>query len=220
MPFDGPAPEGRIKVAFTKKPFEFALDPAVETALDTARDALVDAGYEVVEVDPPLVHEAATEGARCLFGEVKALMEADIRKYGSSTINAIFDEYFKHFVPYEGKELLLGMAKRSHFVRQWLLFLDRYPLVLTPLLLSPTYEWDADTRGAEGVSNVLGAGIYVLSMNFLGLPAGNVPASYNDGLPVGVQVIGRRFREDMILDACEAIEQRVGVMAEKLFARG
>ena len=57
-------------------------------------------------------------------------------------------------------------------------------------------------------------------MNFLGLPAGIVPADYNDGLPVGVQIVGRRFREDLILDACEAVEQRVGVMAERLFERG
>jgi amidase len=56
-------------------------------------------------------------------------------------------------------------------------------------------------------------------MNYMGLPAGNVPASYNDGLPVGVQLVGRRFREDLILDACEAIETRVGVMAQRLFAR-
>lgn len=56
-------------------------------------------------------------------------------------------------------------------------------------------------------------------MNFLGLPAGNIAANENDGLPVGVQIVGQRFREDMILDACEAIEIRVGTMAERLFAR-
>ncbi|RMF36647.1 MAG: amidase, partial [Alphaproteobacteria bacterium] len=74
--------------------------------------------------------------------------------------------------------------------------------------------------GVAGAEAVLGKGIYSISMNYLGLPAGNVPASYNDGLPIGVQIVGRRFREDMILDACEAIEARVGVMAERLFARG
>jgi amidase len=56
-------------------------------------------------------------------------------------------------------------------------------------------------------------------MNFLGLPAGSIAANYNNGLPVSIQVIGQRFREEMILDACEAIEQRVGVMAHRLFAR-
>ena len=50
--------------------------------------------------------------------------------------------------------------------------------------------------------------------------AGNVAASYNEGLPVGAQIVGWRFREDMILDAGEAIESRVGVMANRLFERG
>ena len=41
----------------------------------------------------------------------------------------------------------------------------------------------------------------------------------SDGMLVAVQVAGKRFREDLILDALEAVETRVGVMAEKLFAR-
>ena len=55
-------------------------------------------------------------------------------------------------------------------------------------------------------------------MNFLGLPAGIIPVNHNDGLPIGVQLVGRRFREDLILDAAEANETRVGVMAKRLWA--
>ncbi len=206
MPFDGPAAERPVKVAFTRNTFEFALHPAVEAALNRARDALSDAGYDVVETEPPLLREAAADGIRCLFGELKTFMLPDIRKHGSALINRLFDEYFALFPPYEGEELLLGMAQRAHYIRQWNLFLERYPLVLTPFLPAPTYRWDRDTEGFEGIMESLGAGIYVVSMNYLGLPAGNVPASFNDGLPIGVQIAGRRFREDMILDACEAIE--------------
>ncbi len=219
MPFKGEAFDGTIKVAFTKNTFEFDLHPAVERALEAARDALSNAGYDVVETEPPLLREAAEDAARCLFGEVKALMGADIKKHGSVTLNRIFEEYFDYFKPYEGIDLLKGFAKRSHYIRQWLLFLEDYPLVLTPFLPAPTYAWDRDAQGPEGVKEVLGAGIYSYSMNYLGLPAGNIPASFNDGLPVGVQIVGRRFREDMILDACEAVEQRVGVMAERLFEK-
>jgi len=220
MPFDGPAVEGPVKVAFTRNTFDFDLHPAVEQALETARAALSDAGYEVTEVEPPLVREIGIEGARCLFGEVRALMEADVRNYGSGTINRLFDEYFAYYEPYEGADFLKGLARRSHYVRQWTLFLEEYPLVLTPFLPAPTYSWNRDTEGRDGVRDTLGAGYYVMAMNFLGLPAGNIAANYNDGLPVGVQIVGRRFREDMILDACEAIESRVGIMAEKLFERG
>ncbi len=219
MPWQGPKHQGKVKVAFTKNTFEFDLDPAVSDALDTARDALADAGYQIVEQEPPLVPEAAREGSRCLFGEVRSLLEAEIRKHGSETINRIFDHYYAYFSPYEGDALLQGMARRAHYIRQWNLFLAEYPLVLTPFLPSPTYKWDRDTEGLDGVVEVLGAGMYSIAMNFMGLPAGNVSANYNDGLPVGVQIVGRRFREDMILEALEAVEQRVGVMAQHLFAR-
>jgi amidase len=219
MPFDGPAVDGPIKVAFTKNAFEYDLHPAVQSALEVARDALAEAGYVVVEIEPPLVREIAIEGARCVFGELKVLMSGDFRKYGSVTINKILDNYFDLFPPYQGDDLLRALAKRSYYVRQWLLFLEEYPLVLTPFLLAPTYEWNRDAKGVEGLKEVMGSAFYSYSMNFLGLPAGNIPANYNDGLPVGVQIVGRRFREDMILDACEVVEKHVGVMAEKLFER-
>ena len=64
---------------------------------------------------------------------------------------------------------------------------------------------------------MLGAALYSYSMNFMGLPAAVVPADENGGQPVGVQIVGRRFREDMILDAAEAVERAVGVMAERLW---
>jgi amidase len=65
---------------------------------------------------------------------------------------------------------------------------------------------------------VLGESFYARAFNFLGLPAGCVPANFNDGLPVGVQIVGRHMREDLILDACEAIENSTGIMAHKLWA--
>ena len=219
MPFEGPRVDGPIKVGFTKEMLDFSLDPAVNAALDDARAMLTEAGYQVEEIEPPLLRELARDGMGCLFGEVQALMADDVRKYGSTTINSIFDNYFEAFTPYEGKELLLAMGRRSRYVRAWTLKLQEYPLILTPFLPMPTYAWDRDEQGLEGAKELLAKGIYSYTMNFMGLPAGNIAPSYNDGLPVGVQIVGQRFREDLILDACEAIEQRAGVMADRLFAR-
>ena len=73
-------------------------------------------------------------------------------------------------------------------------------------------------QAEEGVREVLGSAIYSYSMNYLGLPAGNIPAGFHDGLPIGVQLIGQRWREDWILDACEVIEAQAGVMAERLWS--
>ncbi|MEQ9642466.1 MAG: amidase family protein [Alphaproteobacteria bacterium] len=219
MPFDVGS-DGPVKVAFTRNTFDFDLHPAVDKALETAKAALTDADYQVEEVEPPLLREAAVSGFRTLFGEVKALMDADIRKHGSNTLVSIFDAYYRYFEPFEGNDLLLAYADRNRFLRAWTTFLADYPLVLTPFLPNPIFEWNRDEQGEEGVREVLGSAYYSIAMNYMGLPAGIVQANENDGQPVGVQIVGRRFREDQILDACEAVEKSVGVMAQKLWARG
>jgi hypothetical protein len=49
-----------------------------------------------------------------------------------------------------------------------------------------------------------------------------VPVDCDDGLPQGVQLIGARFREDLLLDAAQAIEDRAPSLTpiEPRVARG
>lgn len=220
LPWQGEPLVAPIKVAFTKNTFGFDLHPEVSRALDDAREALIDAGYVVEEVEPPM-EGCAMDGYRALLGEVKALMGPDIRKIGSNTIQAIFDEYFLQFPPFEGDELLAAMAKRSDYARQWALFQEEYPLTLTPFLPQPFFAPDRDTEGAEGVREVLGSALWSYSMNYLGLPAGNVPARLANlpkgPQPINVQIVGRRWREDLVTDACIAVETRVGRMCDRLW---
>lgn len=223
LPWRGPVPDGPVKVGFTKETFEFDLHPEVALALDTARDALRDAGYLVEDIDPPLLREAAHDGYRALMGEVEALVGSDLRKYGSATINAIFDEYYHQFPPFEGSELLQAMARRSHYARAWSLLLAQYPLVLTPFLPQPFFCPDRDAQGAAGVREALGSALWSYSMNFMGLPAGSVPARLAElpqgPQPINVQIVGQRWREDLVVDACVAIEARVGAMCDLLWQR-
>ncbi len=218
-PFDGPKIEKPIKLGYTRETYGCELHPAVAEALVTAREALRMVGYDVQEVEIPNVRECGEIGFRALMGEVKCFFEADIRKHGSADINRIFDDYFDMFPPLVGDDLLKAMAERARFVRKWTVLLNEFPLVLTPFLMEPCFSWNRDAEGPEGVREVLGNSFYSFAFNFMGLPAGNVPANYNDGQPVGVQIVGQRFREDLILDACEVIENSVGIMAKRLWER-
>lgn len=221
LPYQGPKPLHPIRVAFTKETYGFDLHPSVSHALDRAADALAQAGYEVEECLPPMLHECAMDGYRSLLGEVKVMMGQDIKTHGSSTVQAIFDEYFRQFPPYQGDELLQILAKRSHYARAWSLFLQEYPLVLTPFLPQPFFAPNRDTEGADGVREVLGAALWSYSVNFMGLPAGNLPAHLahlpQGPCPINVQIIGRRWREDMVIDAMQAIEQRLPPLAPTLW---
>jgi amidase len=46
-----------------------------------------------------------------------------------------------------------------------------------------------------------------------------VPIDLVEVLPAGVQLVGRRFREDVILDAMAAIEQRAGRLVDRLWTQ-
>jgi amidase len=48
----------------------------------------------------------------------------------------------------------------------------------------------------------------LMAVPVLGFPGIAVPTGLSDGLPVGVQIVGPRFREDLVLAAAEAIETR------------
>ncbi|MBJ6371025.1 amidase family protein [Sedimentitalea arenosa] len=223
LPWRGAALDGPIRVGFTTETPGFDLHPDVAQALEAARDALADAGYEVVPIDPPNLREAARTGYRALMGEVRALMEPDVRQNGSPAINAVFDAYFEEFPPFTGDALLRAMAQRSQFAREWSLLLEDTPLVLSPFLPQPFFGPDRDTEGAEGVREALGSALWSYSMNFMGLPAGCLPTRLaelpNGPQPINVQIVGRRWREDLIVDACVAIENRLGTVCDTLWAR-
>lgn len=223
MPWLGAPLDGPVKVAFTKNTFGYDLHPEVEATLDTARDALSDAGYVVTEIDPPDVFECGRLGYRALMGEVLTLMKGDIEAAGSQTIRDIFEVYFQEFPPIVGTELIQALAQRSHYAREWSLFLQDYPLILSPFLPQPFFKPDRDTEGAEGVHEVLGCAVYSYAMNFLGLPAASVPARLaalpGGPQPINIQITARRWREDMAIDAAAAIEVRVGKMAPILWEK-
>ena len=92
-------------------------------------------------------------------------------------------------------------------------------LVLTPFLMRALYSWDYDTQGDDAIRDLFHGAIYSVGINYLGLPAGVVPIGMVEGLPAGIQIVGRRFREDLILDAMQIVEDQVGVMSHQLWAR-
>lgn len=218
VPIDGP-----IRVAVSQDDFGFGLHPDVATALDKAASALSNAGYAVDAVEPPRAREIGEVGYRALMGEVQALLGDDIRSHGSETLNAIFDAYYTEFPPYEGTEELAMLAKRTQYAREWSLFLEDYPLVLTPFMLAPFFTAGRDAEGIDGAHEALGRSHWSFVMNFTGLPAGNLPTHIAElatgPQPIGVQIAGRRWREDLIVDAMVAIEKAIPPVCHRLWRR-
>ena len=218
MALDGPAQPAPTRVALTKNAHGYPIHPDVVANLDRAANTLQAAGYQVEEVEPPPITEPAHAWFSVAILEIQKTLDPLAREYGSDTIQQIFDDYYRmsNIVDLEG--YFRGIADRTRMVRDWTVFLDQYPLVLTPFLMRPAYDFDYDET-YEDAKDQFDSAIYSFGINYLGLPAGNVPGGYVDGMPSGVQIVGRRFREDLILDAMQVIQDDVGVLSHTLWTQ-
>ena len=219
VPFEGAPMPGPMRVAYTRNAHGYPMHPGIGEQLDKAARTLESAGYAVEEVEPPPITEPAAGWMSVALAEIRATLDPLARQHGSKTVQNVFDWYYAIGHVAEGPAYLAGLAARTRMTRAWNVFLDRYPLVLTPFLMRPTYPWNYDAQGLEQTRDLFGAAIYSYGVNYLSLPAGVLPTGLVEGLPAGVQIVGRRFREDLILDAMEAVERQLGTLGPHLWER-
>ena len=78
-------------------------------------------------------------------------------------------------------------------------------LIATPT--APEVAFALGAKAADPVSMYL-SDIYTVSANLAGLPAVSLPCGEKDGLPVGLQLLGRALDEETLLRAADAFQRR------------
>lgn len=212
-------PSSEVHVALTTESYGYPVDPEIVDLVERGADVLRDAGYRVERVETPSIAEAAQGWFDVAFYEVRETLDPIAREHGSQTLKNIFDWYFTLGNLVDADGYRIGIAERTRLTREWSVFLNDYPLVLSPFLMQPTYPWNYDAESEANTHDLFRSAIYSAGVNYLGLPAGVLPGGFAAGLPAGIQLIGRRFREDLILDAMAVIEASVGVLAHELWER-
>jgi amidase len=106
---------------------------------------------------------------------------------------------------------ILSFMTRESLLRAWGEFQEGHPLIVAPIFTDAPFEVGKDMT-ARGVAEIHRGMRMALAVNALGLPAVALPVGIAEGLPQAVQVIGPRYREDLCLDAAEAIEDRLGII--------
>jgi aspartyl-tRNA(Asn)/glutamyl-tRNA(Gln) amidotransferase subunit A len=88
-------------------------------------------------------------------------------------------------------------------------FFTRYDLLLTPTMTLPPFPVGIDFPPEVGGEPVTGMQwtAFTFPFNLSGNPAASVPAGWTEeGLPIGLQIVGRRWEDALVLRACAAFE--------------
>ncbi|HZZ69707.1 MAG TPA: amidase family protein [Phenylobacterium sp.] len=219
-PLVGPPVNRPIKVAVAPIPPDMQADPAVLALIRQAADHLADAGYAVAEVATPDISVAWRLWADLIATEIETLQAAQMRAMGGADFNRALDGFVKLATLLDGEGYMKTLALRARIVREWVMFLEDWPLMLTPVSVKPPWAVNADLGGDAAVREIFWNDFrFTSALSVLGLPAAATPVGLVGGHPVGVQIVGQRFREDLCLDAAAAIEARVGVLTHQLWAR-
>lgn len=108
-----------------------------------------------------------------------------------------------------GAELATAYARRNDYYHGWREFMEAYDLFLSPTLPVTAFTAGNDHPGdiAGHPTSYLGWTAFTYPFNVTGQPAATVPAGFaGDGLPVGLQIVGR-WRDDAgVLRASAALE--------------
>ena len=99
-----------------------------------------------------------------------------------------------------------ALTRRATLTRQWLEFFETYAVLLIPVSGELPFPDQLDRKDDASFARVWHAQLPQIAIPFMGLPGLTVSTGLVGRIPVGVQLVSGRYREDLCLLAGEAIE--------------
>lgn len=179
-------------------------------AVEDAAKALGDAGFEVSDQRPPHV-ERGNELWLKLFSRASVVqlrkVYAGREHEGGSFVNwrlRTADET----PPPTLDEYIANWMERDRLREELLRWMETTPIIIAPVGSTPAFAHDTLKVTVDGSTfGTFRAFSYAQTFNVFDLPVVTVPVGKsNEGLPIGVQIVGTPFAEDTLMAVAELIE--------------
>jgi aspartyl-tRNA(Asn)/glutamyl-tRNA(Gln) amidotransferase subunit A len=218
-----------LRLGVPREYFVAGMEPGVEEAIRTAIATLEEMGAEIVEVSLPSTDKGLATYYIIAPAEASAnLARYDGVKYGYSAGD---DDLLTNYLRTRGdgfgaevkRRIMLGtyalsagyydayylkaQQVRTLIKAEFDQVLERVDALLAPT--SPTVAFKIGAKADDPLLMYLND-VCTLPVNIAGLPGISVPCGLSNGLPVGLQVIGRAFDEATILRVADAYERAAG----------
>jgi amidase len=204
-PLEGPAIPKRVAVCFNPD----GLDPVAEVkaAVADAAKRLERAGWIVEEIaDTPPMREPADLQTKLWLGDgYEAQLEMAEREGDPGALACLHGNRAK-VASFDGAALSKALIRRATLTRQWLEFFETYAVLLIPVSGELPFPDQLDRKDEASFARVWHAQLPQIAIPFMGLPGLTVSTGLVGRIPVGVQLVSGRYREDLCLLAGEAIE--------------
>ncbi|MFE6332653.1 amidase [Streptomyces sp. NPDC057798] len=183
---------------------QVAVRPAVASAVRGAVERLAGLGAYVEEADPDVTdpvdafHTLWFTGAarvtQRLGPDQRALLDPGLREIAALGARRSALDY------------LAAVDVRAELGRRMGRFHDSYDLLVTPTLPITAFEAGAEVPKGSGHRRWTGWTPFTYPFNMTQQPAATVPVGTDgDGLPVGLQLVAARHRDDLVLRAAHAL---------------
>jgi aspartyl-tRNA(Asn)/glutamyl-tRNA(Gln) amidotransferase subunit A len=195
-----------LRVAFSPRLGGHEVDGEVAALVQAAVGTLEELGATVDETDPQIGDAAGVfrilwwSGARNLLAGLpeskRELLDAGLADVLGQSMSISLDQYFA------------AQRERGALGSRMRLFMQRFDLLVTPSLPIPAFQAGILAPDMDTTSKWVDWTPFSYPFNLTQQPAASVPCGFTkDGLPAGLQIVGRMFDDWTVLRAANAYER-------------
>jgi Asp-tRNA(Asn)/Glu-tRNA(Gln) amidotransferase A subunit family amidase len=200
-----------LRVGILESPALGTATPETRAAVERAAKPLAERGFAL---EPFRLDELdrALDLWWFFFGPVIAHLFRQSTTGSEAQLSPMLREYLSEATSKDAISLdqfLQACAERDLLRSRILRQMHDVPILLSPVSSGPAFRHgEGNYRPGTGYRDTMR---YSQWLNLTGFPGASVPISHsNEGLPIGVQVIGRPYEDELVLAVAEAIEQSRG----------
>ena len=206
LPFSLPMPEK--KIALLKKIEGLKIDPIISAELDIVAKRLEDSGWVIEEPKAPNFQEAAKFQATLWLGEFRRTGGEAITKENDPDSNFIYSQMSRRCPDTSLEKFMDSLQQRARISREWNKFFDQHPIILCPITGDIPFPDLKDLESEESFDLVFDSMLPQIAPPYMGLPGLSFATSQTkQKIPLGVQFISRKFREDLLLNVGYDLEK-------------
>lgn len=215
-------PPSRLRIAFVTRSWSHsAVDPEVAAATAATAARLASLGHHVEEASPRFDYAAFLAAQAIIWAADSAAGLSAIaarmgRDIDEETLGASVLALYRHGQTLSAAQLITALGVYDALTREIGRFFEGYDLLLTPTSLIPpeplgTYDPARPGMDIDGVfADLEPKETFTALFNATGQPAISLPTGRTaSGLPIGVQLVARFGREDLLLALARELEEEL-----------